>query len=92
MSITESRTVIVGAASGLHARPAALLASAAAEAAAGGTTAVIAKPGGAPIDAASILSIIALGAAQGDELTVTVTGDRAAEVAERLAELIAAEE
>jgi phosphocarrier protein len=62
-----SRTVTVGSAVGLHARPAATIAAAAAEQSAPVTLAVA---GGEPVDAGSALLIMTLGAAQGTEIVV----------------------
>ncbi|GAA1741382.1 HPr family phosphocarrier protein [Aeromicrobium alkaliterrae] len=62
-----SKTVTVGSAVGLHARPAATIAAAAAEQAAPVT---LATAGGDPVDAGSALLIMTLGAAKGDQVTV----------------------
>lgn len=63
-----SRTVIVGSSVGLHARPAAMVA----EAAARYTDEVtLSMAGGSPVDAASPLMIMTLGAERGAEVTVT---------------------
>ncbi len=65
-----SKTVKVGSSVGLHARPAAIIA----EAAAGLDTEVtLAVPGEEPVDAASSLLIMTLGASCGD--SVEVAGD-----------------
>lgn len=69
-----TKTVIVGSAVGLHARPAAIISEAASEL---GSDVTIATPGGEPVDADSALMIMTLGAARGD--TVEVSGsDQAA--------------
>ena len=60
------RTVRIGSAHGLHARPAKLFAQAAKDA---GIPITIQKAGGAPVNAASILGVIALGIEQGDYVT-----------------------
>lgn len=62
-----SKTVTVGSAVGLHARPAATIAAAAAGLAAPVT---LATEGGEPVDAGSALLIMTLGAAKGDSVTV----------------------
>jgi phosphocarrier protein HPr len=80
-----TRTVRIGSSHGLHARPAKLFAQAAKEA---GFPITIAKDAGAPVNAASILGIIALGLEQGDYVTLTADGDAAESVLERLAELL----
>lgn len=85
---TTTRTVRVGSAHGLHARPAKLLAQAAIEA---GVPVTIAKDAGAPANAASILGIIALGIEQGDYVTLTAEGDAAEDLLDRLAELLASD-
>jgi phosphocarrier protein HPr len=63
-----SRTVTVGSRVGLHARPAARIAEAVGKA---GVPVTLATPGGVPIDAASPLMIMTLGARQGTEVVVT---------------------
>lgn len=70
-----TKTVTVGSAVGLHARPAAIIAEKAAELS-GPVT--IGKPGGPPVDASSALMIMTLGAKKGDE--VEVSGDDEAAV------------
>jgi phosphocarrier protein len=63
-----SRTVVVGSRIGLHARPAALIAEAVGKA---GVPVTLATPDGAPVDAASPLMIMTLGAKQGTEVVVS---------------------
>ncbi len=63
-----SKTVTVGSAVGLHARPAALIAEAVSKA---GVPVTLATPGGNPVDAGSPLMIMTLGAKAGTEVTVT---------------------
>lgn len=77
-----SKTVTVGSAVGLHARPAAVIAAAANEA---GVPVTLAVVGGDPVDAGSALMIMTLGAAQGAE--IVVESDDAATV-EKIAGLI----
>lgn len=79
-----TRTVKVGSRVGLHARPASLVAQAAAEQPA---VVHIAKDGD-PVDARSMLSLIALGAEQGDEVTLSAEGDGAEASVEAIATLI----
>ncbi|MBA4607609.1 MULTISPECIES: HPr family phosphocarrier protein [Aeromicrobium] len=62
-----SKTVTVGSAVGLHARPAATIAAAVAET---GVPVTLATAGGEPVDAGSALMIMTLGAGQGAEVTV----------------------
>ena len=88
------RTVAVGSSVGLHARPASLLVGAAGKAVSGGaaSSVTIAKDGGEPADARSILSVIALGAGHGDEVVLAVEGDDAETVLDELAAIVASEE
>ena len=65
-----TRTVTVGSAVGLHARPAALISAAAGEL---DSTVTIGLAGGNAVDASSALLIMTLGAKKGDE--VEVSGD-----------------
>ena len=70
-----TKTVVVGSAVGLHARPAAIISEAAGELDAEVT---LATPGGDPVDASSALMIMTLGAGKG--ATVEVSGDSEADV------------
>ena len=81
----ESRTATVGSAVGLHARPAAVFVKAVADS---GHRVTIAKPGSEPVDAASILSVMGLGAACGDTVELAVEGPDAASVLAHLAALV----
>lgn len=65
-----TRTVVVGSAVGLHARPASIISDAAAEL---DTEVLIGLPGDEPVDAGSSLLIMTLGAENG--ATVEVSGD-----------------
>ena len=69
-----TRTVRIGSSHGLHARPAKLFAQAAKDS---GIPVTISKDAGAPVNAASILGVIALGIEQGDYVTLTADGDGA---------------
>jgi len=62
-----TKTVIVGSAIGLHARPAAIIAEAVLDA---GVPVTLSVDGGDPVDAGSALMIMTLGAANGAEVTV----------------------
>ena len=77
-----SKTVIVGSAVGLHARPAAIISEAVVNA---GVPVTIALDGGEPVDAGSALMIMTLGAGNG--ASVTVTADDEA-VVNTIAELV----
>ncbi len=81
----STRTVRIGSAHGLHARPAKLFAQAAKEAR---IPITIAKDAGAPVNAASILGVIALGIEQGDYITLTADGDDAENTLDHLSELL----
>ena len=70
-----TKSVVVGSAVGLHARPAAIISEAAGEF---DSEVLIGVPGGDPVDASSALMIMTLGAAKGD--TVEVSGDDEAHV------------
>jgi len=78
-----SKTVTVGSAVGLHARPAALIAEAVSKS---GVPVTLAAPGGNAIDAGSPLMIMTLGAKQGTEVTVS-SDDEA--VLGRIADMVA---
>jgi phosphocarrier protein len=71
-----SKSAVVGSAVGLHARPAAIIAEAAGEL---DTDVFLAVPGEEPVDAASALMIMTLGAGKG--ATVEVSGDSETDVA-----------
>ena len=79
------RTVRIGSTHGLHARPAKLFTQAAA---ASGASVTIQKAGGAPVNAASILAVIAQGIDHGDEVTIVVDGGDEQVVLDKLVELL----
>jgi phosphocarrier protein HPr len=76
----HTKTVIVGSAIGLHARPAAIISEAVVKA---GVPVTLSMNGGEPVDAGSALMIMTLGAGNGayvtvasdDENTVTAIAD-----------------
>ncbi len=70
-----TKTVSVGSAVGLHARPAALIAEKAGSLDGSVTLSV---PGGSPVDASSALLIMTLGSKKGD--SIEVSGDNEADV------------
>ena len=72
----HTRSVIVGSAVGLHARPAAIISEAAADL---DSEVFIGIPGEEPVDAGSSLMIMTLGAEHG--ATVEVSGDSEPDVA-----------
>jgi phosphocarrier protein len=79
------RRVTVASQVGLHARPAALLAKAAAEQP---VPVTIRKEGGQPVQAASVLGLMTLGAMHGDEVVLSAEGDGADTALDALADLI----
>ena len=80
-----SRTVIVASSVGLHARPAALLASAVNDS---GLDVTVALDGGEPVDAGSILEVMTLGAGHGDEVARSAEGPDADSVLDSLVALL----
>jgi len=80
------RTVVVASRIGLHARPAALFCKAAA---ATGVPVTIRKGDGAPVPAASILSVLTLGVNGGEEIVLEADGDGAEGALDELAALLA---
>ena len=81
----SQRTVIIASSVGLHARPAALFVQAAT---ATGLPVQINKQGEEPVDALSILGVMALGAKHGEEVTLTADGDGADAALDGLVELL----
>ncbi|MCP2258423.1 phosphocarrier protein [Streptoalloteichus tenebrarius] len=80
------RRVVVASKVGLHARPAAVLARTAAEQPAKVT---IRKEGGQPVEAASVLGLMTLGAMHGDEVVLAAEGEGAETALDAVAALIA---
>lgn len=80
-----TRTVAIASSVGLHARPAAMFVQAAT---ATGLPVTIAKEDGAPVDARSILGVMALGAKHGDNVTLAAEGDGAEEKLDELVALL----
>jgi phosphocarrier protein HPr len=78
--------VTIGSAVGLHARPARLLVQAAARQA---VRVQIGRPGTPGVDASSILAVMSLGVAGGEEVELTADGDGADTAIGELAELLA---
>jgi phosphocarrier protein len=81
-----TRTAVIASSVGLHARPAGLFVGLAGEAVRSGVTVTIGRPGEEPVNAASILSVLALGARHGDTVEVTAEGAAADAVLARLVE------
>lgn len=80
-----TREVSIASAVGLHARPAALFVQAVA---ATGLPVTIAKAGGNPIDARSILLVMAMGVRQGESVTLNAEGEGAEAALDSLVELL----
>jgi phosphocarrier protein HPr len=74
--------------SGLHARPAALFAEAAGEVGVEVTIAMKGEPADDALDASSILSLMTLGAAQGDVVVLRAEGDGADAALDSLVKLL----
>jgi phosphocarrier protein HPr len=80
------RNVVIASKVGLHARPAALFSKAAAGS---GVRVTIRKGTGDPVPAASILSVLTLNVAHGDEVVLEAEGEHAERVLDELATLLA---
>ncbi|MCI1748833.1 MAG: HPr family phosphocarrier protein [Acidipropionibacterium sp.] len=76
-----TRTTTIAAASGLHARPAAMFVQAASKS---GLAVTIGRPGETPVDARSILSVMGLGAKFGETIELTAEGENAEAVLDTL--------
>ncbi|MGW4525335.1 HPr family phosphocarrier protein [Amycolatopsis sp. NPDC004378] len=84
------RRTLVASAVGLHARPAGLVAkTAAGQQAKVKIAKITGGVPGDPVDAASVLGLMTLGAAFGDEVELTADGEHAQASVDALAELIA---
>lgn len=84
----HSIQVTVGSSSGLHARPAALFVQAAARQP---VKVTLGRPGQTPVDARSLLSVLALAVGHGETVELTAEGEQAEEALRELAELLAAD-
>ena len=80
-----TRSVTIASTVGLHARPASLFVEAVSES---GVDVEISRPGDEPVDAGSILGVMALGAKHGEEVVLTAEGTDADVVLDRLVELL----
>src|SRR5450756_1633606 len=83
--VMSQRTVTIASSVGLHARPAALFVQAAT---ATGLPVQISKSGEEPVDARSILGVMALGAKCGEEVLLTADGDGADAALDELVTLL----
>ena len=82
-----SQTVVVGSKVGLHARPASLLVKAAGSS---GLAVTVGVPGQKPVNAASLLNVLALGVKHGDTVEINVAdGDGADSTLTQLVEIVA---
>ncbi|WP_062135748.1 HPr family phosphocarrier protein [Demequina aestuarii] len=81
----SQKTVTIASSVGLHARPASLFVEAAS---ATGLDVEIGRPGEDPVDATSILGVMALGAKHGEEVVLTAEGDGADEALDSLVALL----
>jgi phosphocarrier protein HPr len=84
--VMAQREVVVGSRIGLHARPAALFVKAATEQP---VRITIRKGDSQPVDARSILRVLALGAKNGDTVVLEADGDGAVEALEAVATVVA---
>ncbi|AWL90127.1 dihydroxyacetone kinase [Streptomyces sp. TSRI0445] len=82
----HQQTVVIGSRSGLHARPASLFVKAAARQQ---VKVTIAREGRDPVDARSMLAVLALAAPYGEAVVLSAEGDGAQAAVEELAELLA---
>ncbi|MFG2089069.1 MULTISPECIES: HPr family phosphocarrier protein [unclassified Spirillospora] len=82
------RTVVIGSAQGLHARPAKIFVHTAAQQPVPVTIRVGDR---AAVPASSILGVLSLGAARGTEVILSADGDGADTALDELAELLAAD-
>ncbi len=80
------RTVTIASSVGLHARPAALFVQAAT---ATGLPVMIGRDGDEPVDARSILGVMALGAKHGESVVLSADGDGADTALDELVALLA---
>lgn len=85
MSDVVERTVTVASKEGLHARPASLFVKAAQGLS---TKVTVSKAGSDPVPADSMLSIMALGAKQGEEVTLRAEGEGAQAAVDELAKIV----
>ena len=80
-----TRNLVINDPVGIHARPAAMFAQAVTTS---GQTVTIAKEGGNPVPAGSILSIMGLGIKQGDSVVIDVQGADDETVADNLLNIL----
>jgi phosphocarrier protein len=81
----SQQTVTIASSVGLHARPASLFVEAAT---ATGLDVTIGRQGDEPVDATSILGVMALGAKNGEQVVLSADGDGADEALDTLVALL----
>ena len=84
----SERQVTIGSKVGLHARPASLFAKAVKDV---GVPVQIAKDGKPPANAASLLSLLTLGAEYGEQVTLSAEGEGAEAALDELAAMLGSE-
>jgi phosphocarrier protein HPr len=84
--MAATRRVVVGSKVGLHARPAALFVQAASRLP---VRVTVAREGGDPVDARSILAVLGLDVRGGEEIVLAADGDGAEQALDELATLAA---
>jgi len=84
----SERQVTIGSKVGLHARPASLFAKAVKNT---GIPVKIAKDGQSPVNAASLLSLLTLGAEFGEQVTLSAEGEGAENALDELAAMLGRE-
>jgi phosphocarrier protein len=82
------RTATIASRVGLHARPAAIFAAAVSDLDLDVTIARDGEPASDAMDAASILSLMSLGASHGDVVVLRAEGDGAADALDRLVQVL----
>lgn len=82
------RTATIASRVGLHARPAAIFAAAVSELDLDVTIARHGEPASDAMDAASILSLMSLGASHGDVVVLRAEGDGAVDALDRLVQVL----
>jgi len=79
------RSVSIASSVGLHARPAALFVQ---QAGGAGIPVLVGRSGEEPVDASSILGVMALGAKHGEQIVLSAEGERADAVLDGLVALL----
>lgn len=79
------RSVTIASRVGLHARPAAIFVQTVSGA---GIPVLIGRPGDEPVDAASILGVMGLGAKHGEKVVLAADGDAAEQILDELVALL----